>query len=360
MYELTVPTLNSNDASYVLTDWLFDDGDLVPVGAEVAVIETSKAAEGLVCEAAGILRRETMASRECRPGQVVARLFDDADERDAWAARVAAEPDDPTPPELVLTEPARLLAERHGLDLERLRGIGQRVVDRAAVQRLLDDGGDGRPDRGQEAVARTVTIAHHTIPAAHATVTVAVDAALAALARYGEREGTPVRLPELLIRAVADLLPRHPKCCHPAPATEPGVAVTIDVGRGLTMPVVRGPALASLRTIADRLAGFRETALHGHFVEADLAGGTIGLSLPAGEVVLVQPLIQPGQAGMLWLGATQTVPHLEPDGRVVARRVVNVGLAYDHRVINGRDAALFLGDLKRALERPRHLERLVA
>ena len=372
MYELSVPKLNSNDVSYVLTEWLYADGDLVPPGVEVALVETSKAAEALACEDGGILLRETEAEQECRPGEVIARLFRDKSERDAFLARAPAKAVRAMTADPVITEPAMRLIQRHGLDPAALSRSGRNVISRADVQRFLDKRADGQPavqhvaSRHQRAVAELVTIAHRTIPAAHATVSVTVDAALRSLRQYGEREGITVRLPELLICTVGELAGRFPlffATVHDdgeaTLAATARIGVTIDVGRGLTVPVVGGAALASLRCIAQTLATFREKALHGSFSEKDLTGANIGISLPAGDVVLVQPLILPGQVCMLSLGATQVVPHLDHDGRLAIRQVVYLGLAYDHRLINGRDAAKFLGEVKQAFESPQRLQKLV-
>jgi 2-oxoglutarate dehydrogenase E2 component (dihydrolipoamide succinyltransferase) len=371
MYELAVPKLNSNDVSYVLTEWFYADGDLVPLGAEVALVETSKAAEGLACEEGGILLRETKVAQECRPGEVIARLFRDEQERDAFVARAPAKPIGTVAAELVISEPAMRMIEHHGLDPAALRRCGRKVIGRADVQRLLDERAGARPrrhvpSRSQRAVAEMVTLAHRTIPAAHATVNIAVNAALESLREYSEREGIPVRLPELLIRSVADMFGRYPlffATTHDdgevTLAVEARVGVTIDVGRGLTVPVVDGAAVTSLKRIAETLARFREAALRGRFTEQDLTGSNIGISLPAGEVVLVQPLILPGQVCMLSLGAAQVVPYLEPDGRLTARQVAHLGLAYDHRLINGRDAAKFLGEVKHSFESPQALRDLI-
>lgn len=371
MYELSVPKLNSNDVSYLVTEWCYEDGDLVPAGAEVALLETSKAAEGLACEEGGILLREAKVGQECRPGEVIGRLFSDAEERHTFLARAPITPATPADADQIITQPALRLMERYGLDAAEFRGSGRKVINRADVQRLLDErlGAQTRryePSRGQRAVAEMVTLAHRTIPAAHATVSVTVDAAMTALREYSEREAISVRLPELLIRSVADLFTRYPlffATTHDdgevTLAEEARVGVTIDVGRGLAVPVIGGTTATSLTAIAKTLARFRQTALRGRFTEADLSAGNIGISLPAGEVILAQPLIMPRQACMLSLGTIQVVPHLEPDGRLAARQVVYLGLAYDHRLINGRDAAAFLADLKQAFESPQRLRALV-
>lgn len=371
MYELSVPRMNSNDGSYVLTEWFYADGDLVPGGAEVALVETSKATEGITCEEGGILLRMAEEAHECCPGDVIARLFRDEAERAAVRHQAPAREAEVDAAELVVTEPARRLIEQHGLDLSALSRLGRRTIGRADVQRLLDEqsgteAAQYTPSREQRAVAETVSKAHRTIPAAHATVRVTVADALQALGEYGLREGIQVRLPELVVRAIAEIFPKYPlffATTHDdgqvSLAVEPRVGVTVDVGRGLTTPVIGAADLASLRRIAETLARFRVTALRGRFAESDLRGGNIAVSLPAGEVIFAQPLIPPGHACILSFGAVQIGATLAADSHVTAEQFVYIGLAYDHRLINGRDAAEFLGDVKRQIEDPQCLSALM-
>ena len=378
MYEITVPKLNSNDTGYVLTEWHYADGDLVPAGAEVAVVETSKAAEALTSEVGGVLQHRLMAAQECSPGEVIGRLFPDEQQRQRFLAADVDPRPAPAAPNLVITEPARQLIDEYGLDMAALVGIGKTVIGRADVRQLVEQGRTAasaapagaarrihRLTRSQLAIAEIVTTSHRTIPAAYAVVIVAVDQALDVLRVYSERERVSARLPELLIRCVAELVDRFPLFFATALddgtaalADEARVGVTIDVGRGLSMPVLGGAATSSLSTIADALTACRAKALREQLTVDDLAGATIGVSLPAGDVLFAQPLVPPGLACMLALGATQTVPHLDEGGGLALRRVAYLGLSYDHRLINGRDAALFLGELKSAIESPERLRAL--
>lgn len=373
MYEITVPKLNSNDASYVLTEWRYADGDTVPPGAEVAVVETSKAAEGLICEEGGVLQHRIARAQECQPGEVIGRLFPDkGQQRRFLAADAVPQPTTSGPADPVITDPARQLIDRYGVDVTALVATGKKVIGRADVERLLGAPAAAparrihRLSRGQLSVAEVVTTSHRTIPAAYAAVTVVVDQAVEALQAYSERERVPARLPELMIRCVADLFERFPLFFATALddgtaalADEARVGVTIDVGRGLYVPVVGGAAIASLRTVTAALAAFRAKALREQLTVADLAGATIGISLPAGDVLFTQPLVPPGLACILALGSTQPVPWLDPDGVRVERHVAYLGLSYDHRLINGREAALFLGEIKAAVESPARLRTLI-
>src|SRR4051812_26774092 len=111
VHEIVVPTLNSNDAGYVLTTWLFSDGDQVPAGAEIAVLETSKVAEGLTSDAGGVLQRRLTELQECRPGEVIGRLFPDEQQRQRFLAAETSNSPATADPDLVITEPARKLID---------------------------------------------------------------------------------------------------------------------------------------------------------------------------------------------------------------------------------------------------------
>ena len=96
---------------------------------------------------------------------------------------------------------------------------------------------------------------------------------------------------------------------------------------------------------------FRVSAMRERFSEDDLSGGHITISLnTAPDVVLVVPVILPGQTCMLSLGSIQEELFLDGDGTPVVRTYCHLGVAYDHRVINGYDAVQFVAEIKRDFE----------
>jgi 2-oxoglutarate dehydrogenase E2 component (dihydrolipoamide succinyltransferase) len=167
-------------------------------------------------------------------------------------------------------------------------------------------------------------------------------------------------LPELLIKAVATLYPKHPLMFATLVgdgrirrAEAPNVGVTVDVGRGLHVPVIRDAAALTSAQLVERLVRLRFKALRAGFTEEELTGANILVALHnTGGIVLATPIVFPGQTCAVCLPDTQEELALADDGRVVVRRYVNVGLVYDHRVVNGRDAVAFLQDLKYLLEAP--------
>lgn len=374
MADIVVPKLNNNDTTYTLVDWLFSDGQEVPGGEAVVVVETSKAAEELLCGEGGVLHQLVPVAAECRPGEVIGRLFASEHERQRFlTGPIAAQRPAQPPAPLVVTDAARDLARRHGIDDERLCGLGKSVIKSTDVERLVAEDGRGGVDRGpdrrmlpidraQRAVAGVVSESHRTIPAAFVLTKVEVDAAQAAAREASERHGGMIGLPELLIKAIAGLYEGFPAFFASfsgdalAVVDAPRVGVTMDVGQGLSIPVLPDVSTMSLPDLADALMDLRVKAIRGGFREHDFAGAAIVVTLNNDRgIVFATPIVFPGQTCMVSLGATMEELTLTDDGSVRARRVAHVGIAYDHRAINGRDAARFLQTLRKALESPARL-----
>ncbi|GAA4929245.1 2-oxo acid dehydrogenase subunit E2 [Actinoplanes utahensis] len=382
MTDITVPKLNNNDVTYILVEWLIAGGEPVTAETVVAVVEGSKAAEELVAGASGVLHHMAEPGSEHPVGAVIGRVFPaDRDRRRHLSAEPAGASDTtvtgPSPSESLITEPARALAATLGVDLARLQGLGVPVVRRADVRRLAapESGTAGPPDeatrsgeredltlpRSQLGVADSVTRSHAEIPAAFTVVRVDVGAGLAYALAATRRLHVLVGLPELLLEALGAVAADFPVCFAtphgPATmrrATGIHVAVTVDVGAGLYLPVVRDCDRRPLRELAAELMRLRRLAMRARFRAADLTGGAIVVSLNTdADVVLTQPIVAPGMVCAVSLGGVHSEAVLDPvTGAVRERRTVMLGAAYDHRYVNGGDAVRFLKAVKSRLENP--------
>ncbi|WP_433362647.1 2-oxo acid dehydrogenase subunit E2 [Streptosporangium sp. CA-115845] len=390
MTEIRVPKLNNNDASYLLVAWEAKDGQAVRAGEPLAVLETSKAAEELTAERDGTLRHLLQVGAECSPGQAIARLLPDGEDPG----------DDPAPApaetgagqeKIVITAPARQAMAEYGISLDQVRALGRKVVRRAdlvpphisragtggavsvtlppiepmrgPVPLIPPDQDDSRliePSRAQRRTAEVVERSHREIPASFTVMRVDVTDALPFARAETKRLRALIGLPELLVQATGRLLDRFPLFFatpvdgrRARRATTAEVGVTVDVGGGMYVPVVRDAGRRPLDEIARDLAGFREIALSGAFRERDLVGGNIMLTLHTDtSVITAIPIVFPGQICALSLGAPRPEVVQIREGAFVTRKVISLGLAYDHRFANGREAAEFLGALRTALEKP--------
>ncbi|WP_240196861.1 2-oxo acid dehydrogenase subunit E2 [Nonomuraea lactucae] len=253
---------------------------------------------------------------------------------------------DPLVADPLVTVPAQALIDELRISPEQVRGLGVRVVRRADVERLAQDARRYDLPRGQRAVARAVELSHETVPAAYVVVRMDLGPALERARAATKEVRRPVGLAEVFVQAVAGLHERFPLFfatlhgTHATLASAPNIGVTLDVGEGLYVPVIHDAARRTTKEIATTLMKHRLAATSGDFKEADLGGANFVVTLHTeGGVVLAIPFVFPGTVCALAV----TAPH--DDGSRA-----DIGLAYDHRLINGRDAALFMAALKTAVE----------
>ena len=369
MREIAVPRLNSNDDTCLLVEWSYPAGADVDAHAVIAVVETSKAAADICSDDAGIIHPIAEPGAECRVGEVIGYVFGDARERQEF---LAAQPngqsttDGSAGPAPVLTDAARRLSERVGVSPDRLRALGKRIIREADVEALVgappaDDA--ALPPR-QRAIAKVVSRSHRTIPDAFVAMKVRCDELLELLRERNAKDDRMVGVPEVAIAVLAGLKPAFPTFFASVedddrlilPPTRTDIGVTIDVGTGLFVPVVRDAGALTAGEIADRLMEFRVKALRAAFREADLSAGQLTVSLNTdAEVLFAIPIILPPQVCVLAIGSAQPELTLDGQGQIRQHTSVTVGLSYDHRVINGRDAVEFLTAFKQAMRRPREV-----
>jgi len=130
------------------------------------------------------------------------------------------------------------------------------------------------------------------------------------------------------------------------------IGVAIGSERGLVVPIIRDADKLSFADIEKQIADFGARAKDGKLTMEELTGGTFTIS--NGGVfgsMLSTPIINPPQAAILGIHATKDRPVAE-NGQVVIRPMNYLALSYDHRIIDGREAVLFLVTIKEALEYP--------
>lgn len=133
------------------------------------------------------------------------------------------------------------------------------------------------------------------------------------------------------------------------------VGVAVGSPRGLVVPVIRNADQLSFPQIERTIADFGKRAQDGKLGIEELSGGTFSIS--NGGVfgsMLSTPIINPPQSAILGVHATKERAVVE-NGQVVIRPINYFAVSYDHRIIDGREAVLFLVAIKEALEDPSRL-----
>jgi pyruvate dehydrogenase E2 component (dihydrolipoamide acetyltransferase) len=281
--------------------------------------------------------------------------------------------------EAVLASPvAKRLAREHGLDLSAIRGTGPRgrIVE-ADVRQALEAAVPAAKAESDRAAApqlealsgpRRVAaerMAHSFSTAPHFYLHVEADAS--ALAGWYERRiaqpaggDQPVLtytdlLLYLCARALQDV-PRANASWHESGRVQRNAQVNIGIAvateRGLVVPVVHGLNGMPLEEITRRRRALVDKALAGRLLPDEMAGGTFTLTnLGMFGIDSFNAILNPPQSAILAVGRIKPRP-VVVEGQVAARPTLHLNLSADHRVLDGADAARFLGRLAELIEAP--------
>ncbi len=133
-----------------------------------------------------------------------------------------------------------------------------------------------------------------------------------------------------------------------------GFAVATEAG--LIVPVVKGVNAKAIMEIAKEAQGLAEKARSRKLDMADMMGGTFTIS-NIGSIggTFFTPIINYPEAAILGIGKIVDKPVVR-DGKIVVRKIMPLSLTYDHRLIDGAQAASFLNTLLSYLENPKQLK----
>ena len=313
---------------------------------------------------------------------------------------LAAEHEAAAPPEIqgakahriYISPYAKRLAQGLGVDWQRLQGSGRagRImaadVEKAATAQPVTQ----RPDRvaiptlppaPPPAIPGTVTrqpmsqtrkkIAEHMATSAHTvapvTLTAEVDATeMVALRKQLKADAALDGLPvpsynDMLAKIAAQALLEHPHMNAQIVGDEilfsntAHIAVAVDTERGLLVPVLRDVQAKSLRQVAREAALLVEKTRQGTIGYTDLQGATFTITnLGMFEIEAFTPIIDLPQCAILGVGqiiAKQVVTDAELELVEIRQRMV-LSLTFDHRLVDGAQAARFLQRIKRLVEKP--------
>jgi len=129
-----------------------------------------------------------------------------------------------------------------------------------------------------------------------------------------------------------------------------GIAVSSD--RGLVVPILRGVDKQDFGAIEKSVLDYSIKARDGKLSLEDLTGGTFTITNGGTYGSLLStPILNPPQSGILGMHAIKDRPIVE-NGQIVIRPMIYLAFSYDHRLIDGREAVLFLYTIKELLEDP--------
>jgi 2-oxoglutarate dehydrogenase E2 component (dihydrolipoamide succinyltransferase) len=392
--EVKIPAVGESITSGVVSVWHKKSGERVHKGEPLFTLETDKVSTEIVADIDGVLETKAAEGQEVKIGEVVAEIDDS---RPVSSEQEPPQPEVKQPEKKPLSPAVRRIVEEEKLDASKISGSGKdgritkgdalaaaqnREESSAAIEQaepgtsadeeesLQAKSGDGRITRKRMSpirrkIAQQLVMAQQT--AAILTTFNECDMSevqgLRAHAQEGftQKNGIKLGFMSFFIKATVAAL----KAVPPINGRIEGddfvqnnfydIGVAVGTERGLVVPVVRDADKKSFADLERDVAGFAKKAREGKLKIEELQGGTFTIS--NGGIygsLLGTPILNPPQSGILGMHKIMERP-IAVNGAVVVRPMMYLALSYDHRAVDGKEAATFLVKVKEGIESPKTL-----
>lgn len=410
-YIVRMPKLGLEMERGTVLEWAVGEGEELSTEDLVLEVESEKSVGEVDAREDGVLRRVyAEEGEEMPPGTpvgIVAPEGEDISELEAEAeselgdgaveAEAETEPEPKAEPEPAVTDGdgatattggsagssgdvkatprAKKRAEEMGVDLSVIEGTGPMgAIDESDVEAVAEGGvastGAAGSEAGQAGVEehplsgmrRTIAerLGQSYREAVHVTEhrTADAESLLASAEAATEQLDTDISTTDVLLRAVSETLAEHPgfngtfeEEVHRVHNTQ-NVCLAVAVEEGLLAPALRSVETLSITELTEQRRELTERTLAGEYTPDDLQGGTFTVTnLGVLGVESFDPVINPPQIAILGVNAIgERVVPVEDEPEI--RRVLPLDLSFDHRVVDGADAARFLATLVEHLEDP--------
>jgi 2-oxoglutarate dehydrogenase E2 component (dihydrolipoamide succinyltransferase) len=405
LVDVKVPVLAESIPDATLLDWKKSPGETVAQDEIIIELETDKVVLEVPAPQAGVLSEVLKNSGDTALSQEVLARIDtegaaSAPEAGAEEAQ-AAKPAEPAPAPSAesashaLSPAVQRLVDEHNLDPSKITGTGKdgriikgdvlAYVDAAPAAAKAEPAAPAKPaapgkpaapagERGErrepmsrlrQRIAERLVQAQHTAAILTTFNEVNMQPVMALRSRYKEQfektHGVRLGFMSFFAKAAVQALERYPAVNAYIEGNETvfhdyqDIGVAVGSPRGLVVPILRDVAQMSFADIEAKIAEFGAKARDGALTVEDMSGGTFTIS--NGGVfgsLLSTPILNPPQSAILGMHKTEERP-MVVDGEIVIRPMMYLALSYDHRIVDGREAVLFLVAIKEAIEDPARL-----
>jgi pyruvate dehydrogenase E2 component (dihydrolipoamide acetyltransferase) len=268
-----------------------------------------------------------------------------------------------------VTPLARRMAEDQGIALSGIKGSGYNGkifsadLSAAIVQAPVYDPAPMADTRVpltniQRITGKRMLESRLTIPDVTQNTRADVTKMLVLRKELNEKPGIKITVNDFILAAVAKALEANPRLNSILDGNELIYKGSINLGmavateQGLLVPVIRNAHTLSLRQLSAQAADLAGRAREGRLKAEEMGGGTFTVSnVGMFGVTAFTPIINPPEAAILGVCSVEDELRLEGE-KVVSRKIMGLSLTFDHRIVDGAEAAVFIKTLKDLLESP--------
>jgi len=386
--ELRVPALPESVSDAIIADWHKKPGDAVRRDENLVDLETDKVVLEVPAPVDGVLKEiKAEAGATVNAGDLLGAIEEGAvaepapaAEKKAPAAAADAKPQpEPTAADTADLSPAvRKLVTEHHLDPAAIQGSGRggRLTKGDVLAHLeqssAPSGTQGARDEKRVPMSRLrARIADRMVEAQSTAAMltsfneVNLGQVVAIRKRYRETfektHGVRLGFMSFFVKAAAEALEKYPSVNASLDGKDmiyhgyADIGIAVATERGLLVPILRNAEQMSLADIEGQISSYAASARAGTIKLEELQGGTFTITNGGVFGSLVStPILNPPQSAILGMHAIKQRPIVE-DGQIIAAPMMYLALTYDHRIIDGKEAVLFLVAIKDALEDPHRM-----
>ncbi len=374
--------------------WLKKEGDSVSIGDPLCEIETEKSVDKFESTASGILGKIVFPEgSNVLVGQVMAVIISpgeqlpDANELNSLNSSTNSVDSTPELTEsteqehvsdikvktdrIMISPLARNLAQKHGLDLSSIIGTGPngRIVKddiELALSKVENsDSTSSESDVIPLSDMRQIIadrLSHSVKTAVHVPMSIDVDMSLSSILHKDLKEQHPhVSYTDIIIKAVSSALQNFPHINSITiengfkPIKDINIGFAVNVKNGLVVPVIHNSERKTIPEISLERVNLINKSHSDSLVISDTSYATFTVSnLGSYGVDFFAPIIDPPQVAIIGIGKISKKP-VVIDDNIGIRPLMTITLVFDHRIIDGANAADFLKCIKDNLESPNSL-----
>jgi 2-oxoglutarate dehydrogenase E2 component (dihydrolipoamide succinyltransferase) len=267
---------------------------------------------------------------------------------------------------------AAFYAAQNNVNAGDVAGTGRKgAVTKEDLVNYVKSGGGARPEqrvpmtRIRQRIAERMMQSKNSIAMLTSFNEVNLGKVMAMRKELGEpfekTHGIKLGFMSFFAKAAANALAKHPVVNSSVDGTDviyhgyADISIAVATDKGLVTPVLRNVENMSFADVEGAIAGCAKAAREGGLKLEDLQGGTFTITNGGTFGSLMStPIVNPPQSAILGMHAIKERPIAE-NGQVVIAPMMYIALSYDHRIIDGKDAVLFLVDIKNQLENPHRM-----
>jgi 2-oxoglutarate dehydrogenase E2 component (dihydrolipoamide succinyltransferase) len=392
--EVKVPVLPESVSDATIATWNKKAGDavardenLVDLETDKVVLEVPSPVDGVLKEirfeaGATVTSQQVIAVIEEGAAPVKAAPQAEAAKPAAAAAPAASAPAKAEAPKAAaaneqLPPGARFTATKEGVDASQVEGTGRKgavtkedIVNFASGKTAGVSGG-ARPEervpmtRMRARIAERLMQSKNSIAMLTSFNEVNLGKVMAMRKELGEQfekaNGIKLGFMSFFAKAAANALQKYPVVNASVDGNDviyhgyADISIAVSTDKGLVTPVLRNVERMSFAEVEAGIAEYAKKARDGKLALEDLQGGTFTITNGGTFGSLMStPIVNPPQSAILGMHAIKERAIVE-NGQVIAAPMMYIALSYDHRIIDGKDAVLFLVDIKNQLENPHRM-----